>query len=109
MVYAKGEHIDAALKFVEFMASDEGIAMWNSKGTDIPCSSSASTEGLSNLVVDIMDIMKSGNVYNYESEDIFTGQYDSVFRAWQEEFAADPDRDVDTYIEKLDEEFAMIP
>ena len=108
MVYAKGEHIDAALKFVEFMASDEGIALWNSKGTDIPCSSSASTEGLSNLVVDIMDIMKSGNVYNYESEDIFTGQYDSVFRAWQEEFAADPDRDVDTYIEKLDEEFAMI-
>lgn len=108
MVYSKTEHPQEALKFVEFMASDEGMALWNGGGTDIPCSADAPTEGLSSIVVEIMDIMKNGNVYNYESEDIFTGQYDSVFRSWQEEFAADPDRDVDTYIEKLDAEFDAI-
>lgn len=108
MIYSKTEHPEEAMKFIEFMASEEGMEMWNSKGTDIPCSADAATENVSPLVVDIMDIMKSGNVYNYESEDIFTGQYDSEFRSWQEEFAADPERDVDTYIQKLDETIAAI-
>lgn len=108
MVYSKTEYPEEALIFIEFLASEEGIAMWNATGTDVPCSSSVSTDGLSNLVIDMMAYMESGNVYNYESEDIFTGQYDSVFRSWQEEFAADPDRDVDTYIAKLDAEFAAI-
>lgn len=108
MIYSKTEHKEEALKFIEFMASEEGMEMWNSKGTDIPCSADAPTDGLSPIVVEIMDIMKNGHVYNYESEGIFTGQYDSVFRSWQEEFAADPERDVDTYIEKLDAEFDAI-
>lgn len=108
MIYSKTEHKEEALKFIEFMASEEGMEMWNSKGTDIPCSADAPTDELSPIVVEIMDIMKNGHVYNYESEGIFTGQYDSVFRSWQEEFAADPERDVDTYIEKLDAEFDAI-
>lgn len=108
MIYSKTEHKEEALKFIEFMASEEGMEMWNSKGTDIPCSADAPTDQLSPIVVEIMDIMKNGHVYNYESEGIFTGQYDSVFRSWQEEFAADPERDVDTYIEKLDAEFDAI-
>lgn len=108
MIYSKSEHKEEAMKFIEFMASPEGMAMRNSTGTDIPCSAEAPTDDLSPIVVEIMDIMKNGQVYNYEAEGIFSGQYDSVFRSWQEEFAADPDRDVDTYIEKLDAEFDAI-
>lgn len=108
MIYSKSEHKEEALKFVEFMASEEGAAMWNSNGTDIPCSMEASPDDFSPIVADIMAIIKSGNTYNYEAEPVFTGQYDAVFRSWQEEFAADTDRDVDTYIQKLDAELDAI-
>lgn len=38
----------------------------------------------------------------------FSGQYDATFRKWQEEFAADTERDVDAMIEQLDAEIAAI-
>lgn len=66
------------------------------------------TTKLSPIVLDFIDIQKNGKVYNYETEDIFSGQYDATFRKWQEEFAADTERDVDAMIEQLDGEIGAI-
>lgn len=108
MLYSKSEHKEEALKFLEFWSSEEAFTLWNVNGSNIPCSLDASTDGISPLVADIMEIARNGKTYNYESEPVFSGQFDSTFRAWQEEFAADPDRDVDTYIQKLDDELDAI-
>ncbi|MBS5083363.1 MAG: extracellular solute-binding protein [Clostridiales bacterium] len=108
MLYSKSEHKEEALKFLEFWSSEEAFTLWNVNGSNIPCSLDASTDGISPLVADIMEIARNGKTYNYESEPVFSGQFDSTFRAWQEEFAADPDRDVDTYIQKLDDELGAI-
>ena len=78
------------------------------QGYDIPCTTDMDTSKLSPIVLDIMDIEKNGKVYNYEAEDIFSGQYDATFRKWQEELAIDKDRDVDEMIAELDEEIAAI-
>ncbi|SHK34758.1 raffinose/stachyose/melibiose transport system substrate-binding protein [Anaerocolumna jejuensis DSM 15929] len=108
MLCAQSEHKEAALKFIEFLATPEGAAMWNTGGKDIPCSLEVDSSTLSPIVQEIVDIEKNGKVYNYEAQGIFTGQFDSTFRKWQEEFAADTDRDVDKYIKKLDDEIKAI-
>lgn len=108
MMYSKTEHKEEALKFLEYWSSKEAFSSWNQNGSNIPCSQEASTEGVSPIVADIMDISRNGKVYNYEMEPVFSGQFDSEFRAWQEEFAADPDRDVDAYIKKLDDKLNAI-
>ncbi len=108
MLCSQSENKEAALKFIEFLASPEGAAIWNNGGKDVPCSLDVDNALLSPIVVDIVNIEKNGKVYNFEAEGIFTGQFDSTFRKWQEEFAADPDRDVDKYIGRLDAEIKAI-
>lgn len=108
MLCSQSEHKEEALKFIEFLASPEGAGMWNTGGKDIPSSLDVDSSNLSPIVRDIIEIEKNGIVYNYEAEGIFTGQFDATFRKWQEEFAADPDRDVDQYIAKLDAEIETI-
>ncbi len=108
MITSQSEHIDAAKKFIEFLTTPEGAAILNEKGYDIPCAAEVDTTKLSPIVLDFIDIQKNGKVYNYETEDIFSGQYDATFRKWQEEFAADTERDVDAMIEQLDAEIAAI-
>lgn len=108
MVTSHSEHKDAAKKFIEFTTTAEGVAIMNAKGYDIPCSTDVDKSKLSPLVLDVLDIVENGKVYNYESEDIFSGQFDATFRKWQEEFAAEADRDVDAMIEQLDAEIAAI-
>ena len=63
---------------------------------------------MSPIVQDFINIEENGNVYNYEAEEIFSGQYDETFRKWQEELAAETDCDVDAMIAQLDEEIAAI-
>lgn len=108
LVTEQSEHKEEALKFIEFMASEEGMAIMNEGGTDIPCVLDGDLSSSSPIVRDIVEIAKNDAVYNYEAEGVFSGQFDATFRKWQEEFAADPDRDVDAYIEKLDAEIAAI-
>ncbi len=108
MVTSHSEHKDAAKKFIEFLTTKEGSSILNAAGYDIPCSTDLDTSNLSPIVLDFIEIQNNGKVYNYESQDIFSGQYDATFRKWQEEFAADTERDVDAMIEKLDEEIAAI-
>lgn len=108
MITSQSEHIDAAKKFIEFLTTKEGAAILNEAGYDIPTSMEVDTTKLSPIVLDFIDIQKNGKVYNYEAEDIFSGQYDATFRKWQEEFAADTERDVDAMIEQLDGEIAAI-
>lgn len=108
MLCSQSEHKTQALKFIEFLASPEGAAMWNTGGKDIPCSLEVDASTLSPIVQDVLEIEKTGVVYNFEAEGIFTGQFDSTFRKWQEEFAADPERNVDKYIGKLDAEIKAI-
>ena len=108
MITSQSEHIDAAKKFIEYLTTPEGATILNEKGYDIPCAAEVDTTKLSPIVLDFIDIQKNGKVYNYETEDIFSGQYDATFRKWQEEFAADTERDVDAMIEQLDAEIAAI-
>lgn len=108
MILSQSEHKEAAMKFIEFLSTPEGAMLTNTDGSNIPCSLEGDLSNLSPIVQDIIEIQKNGKVYNYEAEPIFTGQFDATFRKWQEEFAADPDRDVDTYIEKLDAQLAAI-
>ena len=108
MITSQSEHIDAAKKFIGFLTTKEGAAILNAAGYDIPCSTEVDTAALSPIVLDFIDIQENGKVYNYESEDIFSGQFDATFRKWQEEFAADTERDVDAMIEQLDAEIAAI-
>lgn len=108
MITSQSQNIDAAKKFIEFLTTSEGAAILSEQGYDIPCTTDMDTSKLSPIVLDIMDIEKNGKVYNYEAEDIFSGQYDATFRKWQEELAIDKDRDVDEMIAELDEEIAAI-
>lgn len=108
MIMSQSKHKEAAMKFIEFLSTPEGAQLTNTDGSNIPCSLEGDLSSLSPIVQDIIEIQKNGKVYNYEAEPIFTGQFDATFRKWQEEFAADPERDVDTYIEKLDAQLAAI-
>jgi len=108
LISAQTQHVEEALKFVEFLSTKRGSEIMNSQGTAISCVKGVDSDNISSLTMDIIEISQNGKVYNYEAEDIFTGQYDSVFRKWQEEFAADPDRNVAEYISKLDAEIAAI-
>lgn len=108
MITAQTAHAQEALKFIEFLTTPEGAALNNGDGTQISCVKSAATDQINPMALDVMEIAKTGKTYNYEAEDIFTGQFDATYRKWQEEFAADPKRDVDEYIKKLDKEIDAI-
>lgn len=108
MVTEQSEHKEAAMKFIEFLTTPDGAAIINSTGDRIPTSLDVPTENLSPLIVDIIDIQKNGKVYNYEAEDIFSGQFDATFRKWQEELAADTEVDTDEFIAQLDAELDAI-
>ena len=108
MITAQSENVEEAKKFIEFLTTPEGAAIVNEKGYDIPCATNVDKTKLSPIVQDFIDIEENGKVYNYESEEIFSGQYDATFRKWQEELAADTDRDVDDMIAELDDEIAAI-
>lgn len=108
MITAQSENVEEAKKFIEFLTTPEGAAIVNEKGYDIPCATNVDKTKLSPIVQDFIDIEENGKVYNYESDEIFSGQYDATFRKWQEELAADTDRDVDDMIAELDAEIAAI-
>ena len=108
MITAQSENVEEAKKFIEFLTTPEGAAIVNEKGYDIPCATNVDKTKLSPIVQDFIDIEENGKVYNYESEEIFSGQYDATFRKWQEELAVDTDRDVDDMIAELDDEIAAI-
>lgn len=108
MISSQTKHKEEALKFLEFRASVEGAKIDNADGTQITCVKEVPTEGINPITVDVMKIAESKKTYNYEAEDIFVGQRNATFRKWQEEFAADPNREVDKYIEKLVKEFNAI-
>ena len=108
MITAQSENVEEAKKFIEFLTTPEGAAIVNEKGYDIPCATNVDKTKLSPIVRDFIDIEENGKVYNYESEEIFSGQYDATFRKWQEELAVDTDRDVDDMIAELDDEIAAI-
>lgn len=108
MITAQSENVEEAKKFIEFLTTLEGAAIVNEKGYDIPCATNVDKTKLSPIVQDFIDIEENGKVYNYESEEIFSGQYDATFRKWQEELAVDTDRDVDDMIAELDDEIAAI-
>ena len=108
MITAQSENVEEAKKFIEFLTTPEGAAIVNDKGYDIPCATNVDKTKLSPIVQDFIDIEENGKVYNYESEEIFSGQYDATFRKWQEELAVDTDRDVDDMIAELDDEIAAI-
>lgn len=108
MITAQSENVEEAKKFIEFLTTPEGAAIVNEKGYDIPCAMNVDKTKLSPIVQDFIDIEENGKVYNYESEEIFSGQYDATFRKWQEELAVDTDRDVDDMIAELDDEIAAI-
>ena len=108
MITAQSENVEEAKKFIEFLTTPEGAAIVNEKGYDIPCATNVDKTKLSPIVQDFIDIEENGKVYNYESDEIFSGQYDATFRKWQEELAVDTDRDVDDMIAELDDEIAAI-
>ncbi len=108
MITAQSENVEEAKKFIEFLTTPEGAAIVNEKCYDIPCATNVDKTKLSPIVQDFIDIEENGKVYNYESEEIFSGQYDATFRKWQEELAVDTDRDVDDMIAELDDEIAAI-
>lgn len=108
MITAQSENVEEAKKFIEFLTTPEGAAIVNEKGYDIPCATNVDKTKLSPIVQNFIDIEENGKVYNYESEEIFSGQYDATFRKWQEELAVDTDRDVDDMIAELDDEIAAI-
>lgn len=108
MITAQSENVEEAKKFIEFLTTPEGAAIVNEKGYDIPCATNVDKTKLSPIVQDFIDIEENGKVYNYESGEIFSGQYDATFRKWQEELAVDTDRDVDDMIAELDDEIAAI-
>ncbi len=108
LVSSQTKAADAVWKFFDQITSPEGAAIDTSDGSVISTIKGAPTTGLDPLVIDILKISDSGKVYNYEAKDIFTGQFDATFRKFQEEFAADKNRDVDAYIKKLDAEFDSI-
>lgn len=109
MITEASEHKKEAVEFIKYLTSDEGISILNKYSPFVPVTvSEDEIQNYTPLVQDWVKPILAGNFYNYESNEIFTGQADSTFRTWQEEFASDEKRDVVKYIEKLDEEFAAI-
>lgn len=78
MITSQSQNIDAAKKFIEFLTTSEGAAILSEQGYDIPCTTDMDTSKLSPIVLVSWILKKNGKVYNYEAEDIFSGQYDAT-------------------------------
>ena len=57
---------------------------------------------------EVSDIIASGKVINVNTLYVLSGQMNTYFIQWCQEFVADKNRTVDGYIAKLDQEFDNI-
>lgn len=108
MVSAQTDAKDAVFKLFDYATSAEGTDAWVKNSKAISVIKGASSEGLDPIIGDILAYVNGNGTYNFESTDILSGQHDSTFRKFQEEFAADTKRDIDKYIQKLDSDFDAI-
>lgn len=105
MVSAQTKVKDAVFKLFDYATSAQGTEAWVANTKAISVIKGAGSEGLDPMVSDILAYVSAGKTFNFESIEILSGQHDSIFRKFQEEFAADSKRDADKYIQKLDKEF----
>lgn len=108
MVSAQTEVKEGIIKFFDYVTSPEGAKVWVDHSKTISVIKGVGTDNLDPMAADILKYISAGQTYNFESQAVFSGQQDATFRKFQEEFAADPKRDVEKYIAKIDKDFEGI-
>jgi raffinose/stachyose/melibiose transport system substrate-binding protein len=109
MIAAQSPNKTEGLRFLEFLCSPEGAAMLNYDGTQLSVVKEVPTDNVAPLTAEILAIADTGATYNFEAQVIFSGERDAAFRAWQEEVSTDPNpANIDSFIERLDRNFAAI-
>lgn len=108
MVSSQSSSKEIVMDFLATFASAEGAKTWAETAKVIPVVQNLVLDDIDPMIKDIQSYIESGRTYNFESHDVYSGQYNQTFRQFQEEFAADPDRDAYTYAERLDKEFDKI-
>jgi raffinose/stachyose/melibiose transport system substrate-binding protein len=111
MIGANSKHIDAAKKFFEFMASDEGAQIWaDGVQTISTISNNIKPKQQDPMAADFQAIFQSGKVVNNQVKPLLYGQYDTTWQQVMTFFlTSDPKtRSVDDTLKKLDSEFAKI-
>ena len=111
MIGAQSKNLDAAKKFLEFMASDEGAQIW-ADGVQTLSAISADIKPAKQdpISEEFQTIFKTGKVVNNQVKPLWYGQYDDT---WQKDLTfflvSDPaTRSVDELLQKLDADFARI-
>ncbi len=111
MIGAQSKNLDAAKKFLEFMASDEGAQIW-ADGVQTLSAISADIKPAKQdpISEEFQTIFKTGKVVNNQVKPLWYGQYDDT---WQKDLTfflvSDPEtRSVDELLQKLDADFARI-
>lgn len=111
MIGAQSKNLDAAKKFLEFMASDEGAQIW-ADGVQTISAISADIKPAKQdpIAKEFQDIFQTGNIVNNQVKPLWYGQYDDT---WQKDLTfflvSDPaTRSVDELLQKLDADFARI-
>lgn len=111
MIGAQSKNLDAAKKFLTFMASDEGAQIW-ADGVQTLSAISADIKPAKQdpIAEEFQTIFKTGKVVNNQVKPLWYGQYDDT---WQKDLTfflvSDPaTRSVDELLQKLDADFARI-
>lgn len=108
MLSAQSSVKEEALKFIEFICSKEGGEMWSKDSGLISVIKGVQNNALDPMVADAKKIVDTGKVYNTMAGVTYSGQSEQTNFTLLAEFAADQNRNVDKFIEKMDKEFDKI-
>lgn len=108
MISSQTKVKDAAFKLFDYATSPAGTDDWVKNSKTLSAMKGYKADDLDSMVVDILAYVSSNKTSNSQEYEALSGQHDSTFRKFQEEFAADSKRNVDKYIQKIDKEFDAI-
>lgn len=108
MVSSQSTNRDLVSSFLEVFASPEGAKTWAETAKVIPVVKNVQLDELDQMLKDIQSYIEKGQTYNFESRDVYSGQYNQTFRQYQEEFAVSENKDPLDFARKLDAEFDKI-
>lgn len=108
LVSSQSSNRELVSDFLSVIASPEGAKTWAETAKVIPVVKNVQLDEIDPMLKDIQSYIEKGQTYNFESRDVYSGQYNQTFRQFQEEFAVDPGRDPYTFAQRLDAQFDKI-
>jgi raffinose/stachyose/melibiose transport system substrate-binding protein len=106
MLSSHAENQPEALKFFDYMTSQEGASNWANDVQVLSAITGAKAQKLDPMAQDLADIYSTGKVTNWLAAQDFYGQYNDIWMKKLQEFAFAPaNTNIDNFIKGMDEEF----